>query len=215
MVLKKLRNLFFTGLLVLLPLVISLKLVIWGFEKADQILGNILHQILLNYFNYEGPTTGLGLIVLIVLITLTGIFAKNYLGKKFISLGEIILDKIPILNGIYNTTKQITESFTNKEKSAFRKVILIEYPRTGIYSPGFLVGDAPAETMDKTGKQMVTVFVPTTPNPTTGFLVFVPLEGVIMLDMSIEDGFKLLLSAGVIKPKENGGVCISKVTITQ
>lgn len=203
--LKHLRNFFFTGLLVLLPIIISIKLFAWGFEKADQILGDLLQQILLNYFNFSKPIPGLGLVVLVILITLTGIFAKHYIGKKLISIGEMILVKIPILNGIYNTTKQIMDSFSNKEKSAFRKVVLIEYPRPGIYSPGFLTGDTPAEVIDKTGKRLVNVFVPTSPNPATGFLVFVPLEDVIMLDMSIEDGFKLFISAGVIKLKENNG----------
>lgn len=205
---KNLRNFFFTGLLVLLPIVISLKLVFWGFEKADRILGNLLHQILLRYFNYPGPIPGLGLIVLVILITLTGIFAKHYLGKKLIAIGERILSKIPILNSVYNTSKQIMDSFSNKEKSAFQKVVLIEYPRPGIYSPGFITGDAPVEMTDKTGRRLVNVFVPTAPNPATGYLVFVPPEDVITLDMSVEDGFKLVISAGIIKIKENdGGVC--------
>lgn len=207
--LKRLRNLFFTGLLVLLPVVISLKVVIWGFEKADQILGDFLHLFLLKYFNYQGPTTGLGLVVLLILITLTGIFAKNYLGKKLIKIGEGIFKKIPILNIVYNTAKQIMDSLSNQNKNAFRKVVLIEYPRAGIYSPGFLIGDAPMETVDKTGKKMVIVFMPTTPNPATGYLVFVPLEDVIILDMSVEDGFKLMLSFGVIKLKQNEGINIS------
>lgn len=208
LVFKKLRNLFFTGLLVLLPVVISLKVVVWGFEKADQILGNLIQQLLEKYFNYSEPIYGLGLGVLVILIILTGVFAKNYLGKKLIAIGERILDKIPILNTIYNVIKQVIESFS-KDKNAFQKVVLIEYPRAGIYSPGFLTGDAPTETMDKTGKQMVNVFVPTSPNPTTGYLVFVPMDDVIVLDTSVEDGFKLLLSAGVIKPKFIGGSNIS------
>ncbi len=210
--LKHLRSFFFTGLLVLLPIVISLKLVFWGFEKADQILGDLLYQILLRYFNFTKPIPGLGFVVLVLIITLTGIFAKHYLGKKLILVGEKILDKIPILNGIYNTTKQIMETLTNKEKSAFRKVVLIQYPRVGIYSPGFLTGDTPAEAIEKTGKQLANVFIPTAPNPTTGYLVFVPLEEVIMLDMSVEDGFRLLISAGVIKLKENNDGRYSKET---
>lgn len=209
MVFKKIRNLFFTGLLVLLPVVVSLKLVFWGFEKTDQILGNIIHQILFKYLNLSKPIPGLGLVVLLVLIILTGLFAKNYLGRKLIYFGEKILDKIPILNSVYNVIKQVIESFS-KEKNAFQKVVLIEYPRAGIYSPGFLTGDAPAEAMDKTGKQMVNVFVPTSPNPTTGFLVFVPLDDIITLDMSVEDGFKLFLSAGVIKPKFDCGSSLSQ-----
>jgi uncharacterized membrane protein len=204
-VLKYLRKFFFTGLLVLLPIIISLKLVFWGFEKADQILGNFLHQILLKYFDIPKPVPGLGLVALVIIITLTGIFAKHYLGKKLIFIGEKILNRIPILNGIYNTTKQIMESFTNKEKSAFRKVVVLEYPRAGVYSPGFLTGDTPSEIIGKTGKQLVNVFIPTAPNPTTGYLVFVPLEDLTILEMSVEDGFKLLISAGTIKLKNLSG----------
>lgn len=203
--LKHLRSFFFTGLLVLSPVVISLKLVFWGFEKTDRILGDLLHRILQRYFNLTKPIPGLGFVVLVIIITFTGGLAKHYLGKKLILIGEKILNKIPILNGIYNTTKQIMESITNKEKSAFRKVVLVQYPRAGIYSPGFLTGDTPVEALDKTGKNLVNVFIPTSPNPTTGYLVFVPLEEVIILDMSVEDGFKLLISAGVIKLKENNG----------
>jgi len=204
-VIKHLRGFFFAGLLVLLPVVISLKIVLWGFEQADQILGNFLHQIFIRYFNFTKPIPGLGLIVLVVLITLTGIFAKHYLGKKLISFGEKFLAKIPILNNIYNTSKQIMEGFSNKEKKGFRKVVLVEYPRPGIYSPGFLTGDTPSEIIDKTGKRLVNVFIPTAPNPATGYLVFVPVEDVTVLDMSIEDGFKLAISAGMIKVREEGG----------
>ena len=201
---KHLRSFFFTGLLVLLPIVISLKLVFWGFEQADQILGNFLHQTFIRYFNFTKPIPGLGLIVLLVLITLTGIFAKHYLGKKLISLGERFLAKIPILNNVYKTSKQIMESFSNNQKNGFRKVVLVEYPRPGIYSPGFLTGDTPLEIVDKTGKHLVNVFIPTAPNPATGYLIFVPVEDVTMLDMSVEDGFKLAISAGMINLKENG-----------
>lgn len=203
--LKHLRSFFFTGLIVLFPVIISIKLVFWGFERADRILGNLLQQILLRFFNFTKPIPGLGLIVLVILITLTGIFAKNYLGKKLIAVGERILGKIPIFKSVYNTSKQITDSFSNKEKSVFQKVVLIEYPRPGIYSPGFLTGDAPVEIADRTGKRLLNVFVPTAPNPATGYLVFVPAEEVIMLDMSVEDGFKLVISAGIIKINENSG----------
>ncbi len=144
---------------------------------------------------------GLGLITLLVLITLTGMVARHYLGKKLIAVGESILKRIPILSAIYGTTKQIADSFTNKDKSAFRKVVLVEYPRKGIYSPGFLTGEAFSEATLKLGKDMVNVFIPTVPNPTTGFfLILVPKEEVTILEMSVEDGFKLLLSEGVIKP---------------
>jgi uncharacterized membrane protein len=199
---KHLRNYFFTGILVLLPLVITLKLLFWGFAKTDAILGNLIYHYLHRYLGIQVKISGLGLIALLLVITLTGIFARNYLGKKLIIAGEKLLGRIPVLNIIYNSTKQITEglALTQSEKGAFRKMVLIEYPRHGVYSPGFLTGEAFDEATEKAGGKLLSIFVPTTPNPTTGYLVFVPEEQVIFLKMSAEDGFKLLLSAGVIIP---------------
>jgi uncharacterized membrane protein len=199
---KHLRNYFFTGILVLLPLVITLKLLFWGFEKTDAILGNLIYRYLHRYLGIQVRISGLGLFALLLLITLTGMFARNYLGKKLIGAGEKLLGRIPILKTIYNSTKQITEglALTQSDKGAFRKMVLIEYPRPGVYSPGFLTGEAFNEAEEKTGGKLLSIFVPTTPNPTTGYLVFVPEDQVTFLKMSVEDGFKLLLSVGVIVP---------------
>jgi uncharacterized membrane protein len=191
---KSLRNLLVTGIFVLLPVVVSIKLLIWGFNQLDSILGGIFS----NYFKIKMP--GLGLLALLLLVMFTGIFARNFLGKKLIEFAEQLIAKIPILSGIYGTTKQIADSFSRTDKTVFRKVVLIEYPRQGIYSPGFLTGNAPSETEIRTGYKLLHVFVPTVPNPTTGFLVMVPEDEIIYLDMSVEDGFKLIISAGVIKP---------------
>jgi uncharacterized membrane protein len=189
---KSLRKYFLTGLFVILPVIITLELLWWGFRKTDAILGNFISRYL--------PIPGLGLVTLLLLILLVGIAAQNYLGKKLIALSERILKKIPILNGIYGVTKQFTESLTQTNPNAFRQVVMIEYPRPGIYSPGFLTGEAPSEIARKAEVRLLSVFVPTTPNPTTGYLVFIPESQVTILDMSIEDGFKLMVSAGVIKP---------------
>lgn len=199
---KHWRNHFFTGILVLLPLVITIKLLFWGFAKTDAILGNLIYYYLQRYLGIQIRISGLGIIALLLVITLTGIFARNYLGKKLIVAGEKLLNRIPVLNTIYNSTKQITEglALTQSDKGAFRQVVLIEYPRPGVYSPGFLTGEAFAEAVEKTGLKLLSVFMPTVPNPTTGYLVFVPEEQVTFLDLSVEDGFKLLLSAGVIVP---------------
>jgi uncharacterized membrane protein len=193
--LKQLRNYFLTGLFIILPLTVSLALLWWAFVKIDWILGNLFQK----YLKIEIP--GLGLITLLVLITFIGLVAQNYLGKKLIHFGEMLVTKIPILRGIYNTTKQFTEGLTQADKSAFRQVVLIEYPRPGIFSPGFLTGDSPPEACRKTGKKLINVFVPMVPNPMGGFLVFVPENEIIFLDMSIEDGLKLFITAGVIKPE--------------
>lgn len=193
---KHLRNHFIAGLFVLLPLVVTIEILIWGFNQIDSILGGIF----LKYLGMRIP--GLGLVTLLILVVVTGMLTRNYLGRKMIKLGEQLLNKIPILGGIYSTTKQITEGFATPEKSIFRRVVLIEYPRAGIYSPGFLTGDSPGVISKKTGGKILNVFVPTVPNPTTGFLICVPEEQVIFLEMSVEDGFKMIISAGVIKPTE-------------
>lgn len=192
---KQVRNYFITGLFIILPLTVSLVFLWWAFDKLDRILGNLFQR----YLHIEIP--GLGLVTLLVLITLVGLVAQNYIGKKLIHFSEVIVTKIPILRGIYNTTKQFTEGLTQSDKSAFRQVVLIEYPRQGIYSPGFLTGDSPLECCQRTGQKLMNVFVPMVPNPMGGFLVFVPENQITFLDMSVEDGIKLFITAGVIKPE--------------
>lgn len=192
--LKHLRNYFLTGIFVLIPAVVTVKIVIWGFNQTDAILGNLIYGI------FKIRILGLGLFTLLALTILVGILAHNFIGRKLIEFGDRLLGKIPILNSIYGTTKQITENFTKTDKSIFRKVVMVEYPRQGILSPGFLTGAAPSEVSLKTGQNLLSVFIPTVPNPTTGFLIFVPEEKVTPLDMTIEEGFKLIISAGVIKP---------------
>lgn len=192
----------------LLPVVITLKLIFWGFEATDAILGDFINQYLfgrLQQFNLNLPKIpGIGLIALVVMITATGVFARNYLGKKLIEFGESVLNRIPVLNSVYNLIKQVTEGFavSQSDKGAFRKVVMVQYPRAGIYSPGFLTGEAVAEISEKSGHALLPVFIPTVPNPTTGFLVYFPESEVIGLDMSVEDGFKLLLSLGMINPSK-------------
>lgn len=192
---KQLRNYFITGLFIILPLTISLMFLWWAFVKLDWILGNLFQR----YLKIEIP--GLGLVTLLVLITLVGLVAQNYIGKKLIHFGEVIVTKIPILRGIYTTTKQFTEGLTQADKSAFRHVVLIEYPRQGMYSPGFLTGESPPESCRRTGQKLLNVFVPMVPNPMGGFLVFVPESQIRYLDISVEDGIKLFITAGVIKPE--------------
>ncbi len=192
---KHLRTYFLTGLFIVIPLVVTILLLIWSFNQTDAILGGLIFRI------FKIRVVGLGLITLVVLITLTGLLAHNYLGRKLISFGENFLHKIPILSKVYGTAKQITETLTKADKNSFRQVVLVEYPRKGIYSPGFLTSEAPVTSF--TGKKLITVLIPTVPNPVSGFLIFVPEEDVTVLDMSIEDGFKLIITAGVIQPKEN------------
>lgn len=201
--LKHLRNYFLTGLLILLPIVLTVKLLLWGFEKTDAILGNLIYHYLNSYLGIKVHITGLGLVALLLLITFAGMFAHNYLGKKLIACGERLLNRIPIFNSVYSLLKQIAESLTvtSKDgKAAFRQVVLVEYPRQGIWSLGFLTGEAPDVANQSTGAELLSVFIPTVPNPTTGYLILLPKEQVTFLDMSVEDGFKYVISVGVIVP---------------
>jgi Uncharacterized conserved protein len=195
--LKHLRNYFLTGLFLLIPIAVTILILVWGFNQTDAILGDLIYRI------FKVRIIGLGLVTLLLLITVMGMLAQNYLGRKLIEFGEKILHRIPIFSNIYSATKQITDTLTKADKNSFRRVVLVEYPRTGIYSVGFLTGDAPLNISQKTGKKVLSILIPTIPNPVGGFLIYVPQEGVIFLDMSIEDGFKLIISAGVIQPKEN------------
>lgn len=192
---KHLRTYFLTGLFIVIPLVVTILLLIWAFNQTDAILGGLIFRI------FKIRVVGLGLITLLFLITLTGLLAHNYLGRKLISFGENLLHKIPILSKVYGIAKQITETLTKADKNSFRQVVLVEYPRKGIYSPGFLTSEAPITT--STGQKLISVLMPTVPNPVSGIIIFVPEEDVTVLDMSIEDGFKLIITAGVIQPKEN------------
>ncbi len=194
---KHLRTYFLTGLFITIPLVVTILLLIWAFNQTDAILGGLIFRI------FKIRVMGLGLITLLILITLTGLLAHNYLGRKLISFGENILHKIPILSKVYGTAKQITETLTKADKNSFRQVVLVEYPRKGLYSPGFLTSEAPISINTQTNQKLISVLIPTVPNPVTGFLIFVPEEDVMVLDMSIEEGFKLIITAGVIQPKEN------------
>jgi uncharacterized membrane protein len=195
--LKHLRNYFLTGLFLVIPIVVTIMILVWGFNQADAILGDLIYRI------FKVRIIGLGLITLLFMITITGLLAHNYLGRKMIEFGEKVLHRIPIFNNIYSTTKQITDTLTKTDKNSFRRVVLVEYPRLGVYCPAFLISDAPVDVKQKTAKELISVLIPTVPNPVSGFIIFVPKEDVIYLDMSIEDGFKLIITAGVIKPSDN------------
>jgi len=201
---KKLKTYFITGLLVVTPGVLTVFLIWWLFNLIDGILGGFLNFILVDLFGLEQmiePIRGLGFVAILLLIFFTGMFARNYFGKKFIRLGEWILKSIPIVNKIYNTFKQISNVFISEKREVFKKAVLVEYPRKGVYSIGFVTRSAGGEVKEKLQDETVGIFIPSTPNPTTGYLLFVPKNEIIDLEMSIEDTFKLVISGGAILPE--------------
>jgi len=188
-----LRRYLITGIVVTAPLAITIWILWNSFTFVDRnvkkILGGSLAQV-----------PGVGFLLFFAVIILVGIFATNIIGRRLISFGEKIMTRIPLANRIYKAVQQISTAFLGSGGSIFRTVVLIEYPRAGIYSLGFLTTEGGGEVQHKTDQRVACVFVPTTPNPTSGMLVFVPYDQLIRLDMTTEDGLKLVVSGGVVAP---------------
>jgi uncharacterized membrane protein len=146
---------------------------------------------------------GVGLIIGVVLITLIGAVAAGFLGRWIIRLGESILNRMPVVRSIYGAIKQILETVISTQSDAFREVILVEYPRRGLWVIGFVTGSTKEEVARRIDGEMVNVFVPTTPNPTSGFLLFCPRDEVIFMNMSVEDAVKLVVSGGIVTPPDD------------
>ena len=194
------RKYLIAGLLVWLPLAATafiIKLVI-------DLLDKIILFLPLQYrpeslFGFSIP--GFGLALAIGVLLLTGMLAANLLGRELVAIWEGILSRIPIVRNIYNAVKQIASTILTSKGKSFRKVVLAEYPRTGIWSIGFLTNEQVKLQCEGLQDEMVAVFLPTTPNPTSGFILLFPKEDLIELDMSVEEGFKFIISIGVVVPE--------------
>lgn len=193
------RKYLIAGLLVWMPLGITFLVVsaIVGF--LDKILLLLPHQYQPdNLLGFHIP--GLGVVLAIILVLATGMIVANLLGKRIIAAWESLLARIPIVRSVYAGVKQILEAVLATDAKSFSKVILIEYPRKGLWGLAFMTSDNLGEVQAKVGADLVSVFVPTTPNPTSGFVIMLAKEDVIELDMSVEDGLKLIISMGVVVP---------------
>ncbi|MBM3877860.1 MAG: DUF502 domain-containing protein [Verrucomicrobia bacterium] len=198
---------FFTGLAVVLPALLSIGAVVWLFGTVSNVTDALLFFLPKAWTHErggEGPMhwywSLCALALAIGLITLVGRFARHYLGRKLIRLADDLLLRVPLLNKIYGALKQINEAFTSSKNTAFQQVVLIEFPRAGLYSIGFITGDQHGEVQHKTREEVVSVFVPTTPNPTSGFIVLAPKARIVKLDMSVADGIKFIMSLGSVAP---------------
>ena len=192
---QKISAYFLRGLITLLPLLVTIWLLMILFNFLDGILGTILTAIIGRHI------PGLGLIAMILLIFLVGFFATYIIGAQLFKLGEEILFRVPIVKSVYSALKQINEVlFMQKSAEEYRRACIVEYPRKGIWSLGFVTSDAAAEIEVKAKEKMINIFVANTPTPATGFLIMVPAREVVLLDMRMEDAFKYILSGGVLKP---------------
>ena len=194
--LAKIKNYFFTGILVTAPVVITFWIVISLVKIFDRLITPLL-PLYLNPNTYlPRDVPGLGLIVLVVFLIFIGFIAANFFGSYILKKTDFIFSKIPLVKVFYNTIKQILETILKSNSNAFREAVLMEYPRKGVWAVGFATKENTGEMAEKTNKKLVNVFVPTTPNPTSGFLLMFPVEDVIYLNMSFEDASKFIVSAG-------------------
>jgi uncharacterized membrane protein len=202
---------FYTGLAIVLPAILSIAIVIWLFGSVTNVTNNLLFFLPFLLDKAQIFVNGLdgqmfwhwklaALILAIFLIGLLGGVARLYFGRKLIQLMDRILLQVPLLNKIYGAIKQINEAFTNNNRSTFKQVALVEFPKAGVWSVGFITGDHHPELRAKTNEKILSVFVPTTPNPTTGFLVLLPEEKVTIMQMSVAEGVKYIMSLGSVAP---------------
>ena len=196
-----------TGLAVLLPAVITLALVKWIFVSMTSITDLLLFFVPRNITHEDagkGPMfwywSLAAFLVAVVLVSIVGLLARYYIGKRMIAWLDQTMLRVPLLNKVYGAIKQVNEAFTSGNKTAFKTVVLVEFPREGMYSVGFLTSEQHEEVQMKTKENVVCVFVPTTPNPTSGFLLLVPEDKVTKLEMSVADGIKYIISLGSISP---------------
>ncbi len=198
---------FLTGLIIVLPAVVSIIVLIWVFGSVANVTDHLLIFLPpdITHKNHgEGPMhwywslAALGIAIL--LISIIGRFARNFFGKKLIEFADTFMLRVPLFNKIYGAIKQVNDAFTVGGTNSFKTVVLVEFPREGMYSLGFLTSEQNNEIQLKTPCKVVSVFIPTTPNPTSGFLLLVPEDKVTKLDMSVSDGVKYIVSLGSLAP---------------
>jgi uncharacterized membrane protein len=201
------RSSFFTGLAITLPAIVSIAAILWIFKTVSN-LTDLLLFFMPKDITHEGNGAGpmywywslVALVLAVFLISAVGLLARYYIGKRLIEWLDSLMMQVPLLNKFYGAIKQVNEAFAGN-KNSFKTVVMVEFPSAGIYSIGFITNEQNGEVQQKTRENVICVFVPTTPNPTSGFLILVPEEKVTKLDMSVADGIKYIVSLGSISPE--------------
>ncbi len=203
---RKIKLNLVTGILVLLPLYLTFVILAKLFLFIDGIFNRIATRALVTALKLplseDQVIYGLGTIILIILIFLTGWIARNYFGRKILNWFNYQLDHIPVVSAVYKTLRQIAEAIFSGKKEAFQKPVLIQYPREGLYTIAFMTRNTGGRIEIAINQECISIFLPSTPNPTTGFLIFVPKSQVIDLDFTTEEAMKLIISGGVITSEE-------------
>ena len=197
-ILNRLRNYFISGLLFWIPLILSIIVI----KSFLELINSIVPQKYLPeaMFNLDTTIPGSGIILVLIIILITGVLVTNILGRKLVALWEKILNKIPGFRNIYNILKKVSDTVFNTKAESFKKAFLIQYPSKGIWVIAFQSGDYRGEAESIIGEETINLFVPTTPNPTSGFFVLMAKKDAFELDMSVEEAFNLVISAGVVTP---------------
>ncbi len=213
---SKLRSNFLAGLIIVAPIGLTVWLIwtvvgwvdgwVWPFVPAayhpEELVNRILGRTSENWIDVN--VRGVGVVIFLLFTVLVGWIGKGLIGRSFLSIGERLVDRMPVVRSIYNAAKQIAETVFSQRDTSFDKACLVEYPRKGLWAIAFISINAKGEVDEKLsdGEPIVTVFLPTTPNPTSGFLLFLPRRDVKVLDMSVEDAAKLVISAGLVYPND-------------
>jgi uncharacterized membrane protein len=198
----RLRNYLIAGILVTAPIGITV-FAAWSIITGiDDAVTSLLPEAYNpnTYFYVSVP--GVGLLVLVAVLTVIGFLTTNYLGRLFVRTGERMVDRMPIVRSVYAAVKQLFESVLSNRVKSFNEVVLVEFPRKGMWTLGLVIGESYSGISDKVGEKMFNVYLPTTPNPTSGYLVFLPRTEMIRLDMSVEDCMKMIVSGGIVSPPQ-------------
>ena len=198
----RLRAYFFAGVLVAAPITVTVYAAYVMVTFIDERVAGLIPDAYNpnSYLPFSIP--GIGVAVLITALTLIGFLTAGFVGRLVLRIGEGLVERVPVINTVYGAVKQIFEAVLNSQSTAFRQVCLVEYPRQGIWSIGFVSGTTQGQVQNLIPQETINVFLPTTPNPTSGYLLFVPRADVYILDMTVEEGIKMVMSGGIVTPPD-------------
>jgi uncharacterized membrane protein len=199
----KLQRCFLAGLVAVVPISLTVLVVRWTITLMDQLLLRFIPE---RYWPEEligFALPGIGLLATFLLILLVGMLVTNYFGRSLLHLSERMVGRIPLVKGVFGLFKQVADTLLSADRQGFRKVVLIEYPRRGLWSVGFVTGVSQGEVQRITEQRMINVFMPTTPNPTSGYYILVPEKEARELKMTVDEAFKLIISGGMVSPPES------------
>lgn len=206
--LHRLRAYFLAGILVTAPVAITLAVATWLIRFVDSRIVYLIpaqwnpDTYLKDHLGVEVGLPGLGVLVLLVVISLIGWLTAGYVGRSVVRLGENMVARMPVVSSVYGAIKQIFETVLAQKSQAFRQAVLVEYPRRGLWTVAFVTGETEGEVQSLIKEDMVSIYVPTTPNPTSGFLLFVPREDIVELHMPVEEAIKYVISGGIVTPQD-------------